>query len=121
MNKFKGNSYVRDAVVNGGSPMGAGGTVGFVGRAFGGIAARNGAKLTVAPEDLSGIFDRDGSDPGGNTYLIRDREDMEALSGYLSSGKNAEGITFKVTNDIDLGGSAHTPGLSALRNGLSWG
>ena len=46
MNKFKGNSYVCDAVVNGGSPMGAGGTVGFVGRAFGGIAARNGAKLT---------------------------------------------------------------------------
>lgn len=44
--KFKGNSYVRDAVVNGGVRMGAGGTVGFVGRAFGGIAARNGATLT---------------------------------------------------------------------------
>lgn len=44
--KFKGNSYVRDAVVNGGVRMGAGGTVGFVGKAFGGIAARNGATLT---------------------------------------------------------------------------
>ena len=47
--KFKGNSYVRDAVVEGGSRMGLGGSVGFVGRAFGGIAARNGAVLTGAP------------------------------------------------------------------------
>ena len=37
-NRFKGNSYVRDAVVDGGTRMGAGGTIGFVGRAFGGIA-----------------------------------------------------------------------------------
>lgn len=44
--RFKGNSYVRDAVVDGGVRMGAGGSVGFVGRAFGGIAARNGAILT---------------------------------------------------------------------------
>ena len=45
-NRFKGNSYVRDAVVDGGTRMGAGGTIGFVGRAFGGMAARNGATLT---------------------------------------------------------------------------
>lgn len=32
--KFKGNSYVRDAVVNGGSRMGAGGGLGFVARHF---------------------------------------------------------------------------------------
>lgn len=32
--KFKGNSYVRDAVVNGGTRMGAGGGFGFVGRAL---------------------------------------------------------------------------------------
>ena len=44
--KFKGNSYVRDAVVNGGTRMGAGGGLGFVGRAFGGMAARNGATLS---------------------------------------------------------------------------
>lgn len=44
--RFKGNSYVRDAVVEGGVRMGAGGGLGFVGRAFGGIAARNGATLT---------------------------------------------------------------------------
>ena len=45
-NKFKGNSYVRDAVVSGGTRMGAGGAVGFVGRAFGGIAAQTGTTLT---------------------------------------------------------------------------
>lgn len=45
-NQFKGNSYVRDAVVQGGTRMGAGGTIGFVGRVFGGMAARNGATLT---------------------------------------------------------------------------
>ncbi len=46
-NMFKGNSYVRDAVVNGGTRMGAGGSLGFVGRAFGGMAARNGAVLNA--------------------------------------------------------------------------
>lgn len=45
-NQFRGNSYVRDAVVQGGTRMGAGGTIGFVGRVFGGMAARNGATLT---------------------------------------------------------------------------
>ena len=42
-NKFKGNSFVRDSVVQGGTRMGAGGSIGFVGRIFGGMAARNGA------------------------------------------------------------------------------
>lgn len=46
MNKFKGNSFVRDAVVQGGQRMGLGGAVGVIGRAFGGIAAKNGATLT---------------------------------------------------------------------------
>ena len=46
MNRYRPNSFVRDAVVDGGSRMGAGGGVGFVGRAFGGMAARNGATLT---------------------------------------------------------------------------
>lgn len=44
--KFKGNSFVRDSVVQGGTRMGAGGAIGVVGRAFGGVAARNGATLT---------------------------------------------------------------------------
>lgn len=45
-NRFKGNSYVRDAVVEGGTRMGAGGGLGFIGRTFGGIAARNGVSLS---------------------------------------------------------------------------
>jgi len=45
-NKLKGNSYVRDAVVEGGQRMGAGGVGGMVGRAFGSAAAKGGATLT---------------------------------------------------------------------------
>ena len=44
-NKFNGNSYVRDAVTQGGQKMGMGGSIGFFGRMFGGMAARNGATL----------------------------------------------------------------------------
>ena len=44
-NKFSGNSYVRDAVTQGGQKMGMGGSIGFFGRMFGGMAARNGATL----------------------------------------------------------------------------
>ncbi len=44
--RFKWNSFVRDSVVQGGTRMGAGGAIGVVGRAFGGVAARNGATLT---------------------------------------------------------------------------
>lgn len=46
VSKFKPNSYVRDAVTEGGSNLGVNGGVGFVGRAFGSIAARNGAILS---------------------------------------------------------------------------
>lgn len=45
-NRFKANSYVRDAVVEGGQRMGAVGGLGFAARAFGGVAAQNGASLT---------------------------------------------------------------------------
>ncbi|MDR3314388.1 MAG: hypothetical protein LBS96_08035 [Oscillospiraceae bacterium] len=44
--KFKGNSYVRDAVVEGGQRMGASGGIGMIGRAFGSAAAKGGATLT---------------------------------------------------------------------------
>ena len=42
--------------VDGGTRMGAGGTIGFVGRAFGGMAARNGATLTG--ESISSVASR---------------------------------------------------------------
>ena len=54
--RYKPNSFVRDAVVDGGSRMGAGGSVGFVGRTFGGMAARNGTTLTA--ESVSSVTSR---------------------------------------------------------------
>jgi hypothetical protein len=75
--KFKGNSYVRDAVVNGGTRMGMGGTVGFVGRAFGGMAARGGASLTgesissvaLRAADVSGTIAGDIADRSLKNYM----------------------------------------------------
>lgn len=81
--KFKGNSYVRDAVVAGGVRMGAGGSVGFVGRAFGGMAARNGATLTG--ESISSVASRSPNVSGSIAGDIADRSlgnYMPQLDGY---------------------------------------
>lgn len=75
--KFKGNSYVRDAVVNGGTRMGVGGGLGFVGRAFGGMAARNGATLTG--ESISSVATRTPNVSGSIAGDIADR----SLSNYM--------------------------------------
>ena len=75
--RFKGNSYVRDAVVNGGTLMGAGGTVGFVGRAFGGIAARNGAVLSG--DSISSVASRMPNTSGSIGGEIADR----SLGNYM--------------------------------------
>ena len=75
--KFKGNSYVRDAVVEGGTRMGAGGSVGFVGRAFGGMAARNGATLTG--ESISSVAARTPNVSGSIGGEIADR----SLGNYM--------------------------------------
>lgn len=75
--KFKGNSYVRDAVVEGGTRMGAGGSVGFVGRAFGGMAARNGATLTG--ESISSVASRTPNVSGSIGGDIADR----SLANYM--------------------------------------
>ena len=75
--KFKGNSYVRDAVVNGGTRMGAGGGLGFVGRAFGGMAARNGA--TITGESISSVATRTPNVSGSIAGDIADR----SLSNYM--------------------------------------
>ena len=76
-NRFKGNSYVRDAVVNGGTRMGAGGSIGFVGRAFGGIAARNGA--TLSGESISSVASRPAAVSGSIGGDIADR----SLQNYM--------------------------------------
>ena len=82
--KFKGNSYVRDAVVDGGSRMGAGGGIGFVGRAFGGVAARTGAALTG--ESIASVAARHPSASGSIGGDIANR----SLSNYMPhlSGKD---------------------------------
>lgn len=90
--KFKGNSYVRDAVVEGGSRMGLGGSVGFVGRAFGGIAARNGAVLTG--ESISSVASRPEAVSGAVAGDIADRSlqnFMPQLSNYSLAGTQITG------------------------------
>lgn len=75
--RFKPNSFVRDAVVDGGSHMGAGGSIGFVGRAFGGMAARNGAMLTG--ESISSVASRGSHVSGTIAGDIADR----SLGNYM--------------------------------------
>lgn len=75
--RFKPNSFVRDAVVDGGSRMGAGGSIGFVGRAFGGMAARNGATLTG--DSISSVASRN---PGVSGTIAGDIADR-SLAGYM--------------------------------------
>ena len=75
--KFKGNSYVRDAVVSGGTRMGMGGTIGFVGRAFGGMAARGGA--TLNGESISSVASRTSDVSGTIAGNIADR----SLGNYM--------------------------------------
>ena len=98
-NRFKGNSFVRDAVVQGGQRMGAGGTVGFVGRVFGGMAARNGAQLTG--DSIASVAARTPNISGTIAGDIADRSlanYMPHLSGVNVSGAEITGgqITAKV-------------------------
>lgn len=91
-NRFKGNSYVRDAVVSGGTRMGAGGVVGVVGRAFGGVAARNGAALTG--ESISSVATRPPKTSGSIAGDIADRSlgnYMPHLKGQHLSGTQITG------------------------------
>lgn len=76
-NKFRGNSFVRDAVVQGGTRMGAGGSIGFVGRIFGGMAARNGATLTG--NSISSVASRAPDVSGSIAGDIADR----SLGNYM--------------------------------------
>lgn len=75
--KFKPNSFVRDAVVEGGFHMAAGGSVGFVGRIFGGMAARNGA--TLSGESIASVTARPGNVSGSIEGEIADR----SLGNYM--------------------------------------
>lgn len=75
--RFSPNSYVRDAVVEGGTRMGFGGGAGFVARAFGGIAARNGASLNA--DSISSVAARS---PNGSGMIAGDIAD-QSLGSFL--------------------------------------
>ena len=75
--KFKGNSYVRDAVTDGGARLGAGGGIGIVGRALGGMAARGGAELSG--ESISSVATRTPAVSGSIAGEIADR----SLKNYM--------------------------------------
>ena len=84
--RFKPKSYVRDAVVEGGTRMGASGSAGFVARAFGGMAARNGA--TLSSESIASVAARPGNVSGTIAGEIADRSTanyMPQLQGYSLS------------------------------------
>ena len=93
MNRYRPNSFVRDAVVDGGSRMGAGGGVGFVGRAFGGMAARNVATLT--PNSISSVATRPPNVSGTIGGEIADR----SIPGYMPqlAGGAAANMTYSGT------------------------
>lgn len=93
MSHVKPNSFVRDAVVDGGKRMGVGGGVGFVGRVFGGMAARNGATLT--PESVSSVATRMPNVSGTIAGDIANRS-LNSYMPHLTSGK-AAGMTYADT------------------------
>lgn len=106
--KFKGNSYVRDAVVEGGFRMGLGGSVGFVGRAFGGIAARNGAVLTG--ESISSVASRPEAVSGAIAGDIADR----SLQNYMPQLTNYSLVGTQIT-----GGHIHTTATGMAAQGAA--
>lgn len=100
-NRFTGNSYVRDAVVSGGTKMGAGGITGFVGRAFGSLAAKNGA--TLSGNSISSVANKLPMNSGTIAGDIANRSlenFMPHLKGKNLSDTNITGgkITGKIKN-----------------------
>lgn len=101
-NRYKPNSFVRDAVVDGGSRMGAGGSVGFVGRAFGGIAARNGATLTS--DSISSVANKPSKFSGTIAGEIADR----SLPNYMPQLANGPTSGMNYSNTQITGGHIST-------------
>ena len=105
-NKFKGNSYVRDAVTEGGTRIGAGGSIGLVGRAFGGLAARNGAELTG--DSISSVAARPPYVSGSIAGEIADKSlknYMPHLAGAGAAGGLAENAAAMSPGTLNLDGS----------------
>ena len=90
--KFNPNSYVRDAVVDGGSRMGFSGGAGFVARTFGGMAARNGA--TLSGNSIASVAGRKPESSGSIAGDIADRSlknYMPHMAGFQLKGTQISG------------------------------
>lgn len=90
--RFNPNSYVRDAVVDGGTRMGFSGGAGVVGRAFGGVAARNGA--TLNGDSISSVATRMPNASGAIAGDIADRSlgnYMPHMQGFQLQGTQISG------------------------------
>jgi len=133
--KFKGNSYVRDAVVEGGQRMGAGGVGGMVGRAFGSAAAKGGATLTGdsiasvaggAPQ-VSGKIGGDIADRSLGNYMPHmarmPLQDTQISGGHISTtakmpdGKEAN-VDMYSAAQFDKPSAPHT--VVQASDGSSW-
>ena len=135
VSKFKGNSYVRDAVVQGGTRMGMGGSVGFVGRAFGGMAARGGATLTG--ESISSVALRQGKMSGRIAGDIADRSlknylpqfkgyslnDTQITGGHISTiatGTNGKASNIEMYNTSQFEKPSVPHSIVTASDGSSW-
>ena len=133
--KFKGNSFVRDSVVQGGTRMGAGGSIGFVGRIFGGMAARNGATLTgnsissVASRnpDVSGTIAGDIADRSLANYMPQMQgktlSGTQITGGYISTtstGADGKAASVEMFNASQFEKPACPHALVTASDGTQW-
>jgi len=100
--KFKPGSFVHDAVVEGGSHMGAGGGIGLVGRAFGGMYARGGGTLNG-----DGIAAVANGAPGASGKIAGDIADR-SLGNYMPQLANS-----KLSGTEIAGGHISTTAMGA--------
>ncbi len=134
-NKFRGNSFVRDSVVQGGTRMGAGGSIGFVGRIFGGMAARNGASLTgnsissvasVTP-DVSGKIAGDIADRSLGNYLPHlggtQLSGTQITGGHISTtavGTNGQSAAVELFNSAQFEKPSGPHSVVNASDGTQW-
>ena len=114
--RFNPNSYVRDAVVEGGTRMGFSGGAGFVAHAFGGIAARNGA--TLNGQSISSVASRA---PGASGTIAGDIADrslgnyMPHMKGFQMQGTQITGGHISTTATTPDGKQAQIDMYSAAQ------
>ena len=133
--KFKGNSFVRDSIVQGGTRMGAGGSIGFVGRIFGGMAARNGATLTgnsissVASRtpDVSGTIAGDIADRSLANYMPqmqgKSLSGTQITGGHISTtstGADGKAASVEMFNASQFEKPAGPHALVTASDGTQW-